>query len=323
MPFCPIKNPVFRTRALILFEAVRLVLILAIIAWWGWLLVDKTRYIISLESELMLRDSSYLPERENSVVLRMVYAEAATLIFLVLVSSLISFWLCVRDIRRNRALQLFFAASAHELRTSLASIRLQAEGVALTQGDSPYLQRLCTDTMRLEAQMERGLELARHESGKPLAIRPISLNDSLERSVMLFPASLWEHLVISRQLDEDYQVLADNYALQIIFRNIIENAVTHGKASVLSITAIRSPEKPLLTLIFQDNGNQGTAENGLSNKMLGTMFRKGKSSSGTGLGLYLIRSLMKQQGGKAEFSFTLHGGFRVALTLTTTRSEEV
>ncbi len=216
-------------------------------------------------------------------------------------SALISFWLCVRDIRRNRALQGFYAAMAHELRTPMASIRLQAEGLSM-QGESPYIERMLEDTSRLESQMERGLELARSESGKKLTLTVVNLAEIWQR--IGHPAAL------NMQGEIHGKVLADPHAVQVIYRNIVENAVAHGNATTMKIETVVSEESVAVT--FQDNGD-GSAE---PLKKLGRLFYKSAESKGTGVGLYLIKSLMKQMGGKAYFAsgegfsvrLVFHGG---------------
>lgn len=292
MTRCPIKNPLFRTRMLIAFEALRLLLVLAIIGWWGYLLVDRTRYILSLEGELVMHDASYIPLFDGETTMRMVLGEAATLTLLVVVSALFSFWLCVRDIRRNRALQSFYAAMAHELRTPLASIRLQAEGLS-AKGASPYLSRLLEDTSRLEAQMERGLELARSESGKSLTLTVVDLAEIWQRRPDI--AGLQVKGEISGK------ILADAHAVQVIFRNILENAKSHGDAT--EIMVISEIDAESITLTFADNG-AGCQE---PLHKISRLFYKGSRSKGTGVGLYLIQSLMKQMQGSASYHSDANG----------------
>lgn len=318
---CPLKSPLLRTRALIVFEALRLILVLAIISWWGWLLVDKTRYILSLEGELSRQDAYYIPAMDDKQVLLMVTSEAVALVVLVLASSLFSFWLAVRDIRRTRALQSFFASMAHELRTPLASIRLQTEGIRQqamgNERQEKYLERLTEDLSRFEMQLDRGLELARSESGKTLTPTAVDLAEIWRRAA---PCPILAVTGVPTG-----KVLADAHALQIIFRNIVENAQIHGKATALKITteflyshrARRGGESrggerregeypPQIKIIFTDNGI-GCAEK----KKLGHLFFKGASSKGTGVGLYLMQALMKQMGGSA--SFASGEGFTVTL----------
>ncbi len=292
----PIKTSLLRTRALIAFEALRLLLILTIIIWWGWLLVDKTQYILSLEGELVMHDANYIPLYDGNRMLTMVIGEAGTLVLLVLASSLVSFWLCIRDIRRTRALQSFFATMAHELRTPLASINLQMEGLA-ARGESPYLERLRQDTSRLELQLERGLELARSESGKALTLLPVELAEIWRRSASC--------PILPINGKPEGRVMADAHALQVIFRNIVENAVVHGGASMLDISTQGTPAE--IQVVFKDNGKGSDQA-----QKLGKLFFKGKASKGTGVGLYLIKSLMKQMGGRAAFAST-GSGFAVTL----------
>ena len=306
--FCPIKNPLFRTRALIVFEALRLLLVLAIILWWGWLLIDKTQYISSLEGELVMHDATYIPMYDGNKMIRMVTGEAIVLTLLVLVSSLFAFWLAVRDIRRTRSLQSFFASMAHELRTPLAGVRLQVTALrnqeSRIENQEKYLSRLEDDLTKFEMQLDRGLELARSESGRALYLATVDL------------AEIWRQAapcpIIAITGTPQGKVIGDAHAIKIIFRNIIENAQIHGKATALTIGVQGADGGVRVT--FADNGI-GSNET----KKIGRLFFKGKDSKGTGVGLYLISSLMKQMGGSAAFAST--HGFTVTLTFRTTTEQ--
>lgn len=280
-PRCPIHNPVNRVRLLIAFEVLRAVMILAIMGWWCWLLIQGAG-----------------PEKRSMLVW-----ESVSLFVLVMVSTGFSLWFYVRDLKRSRALQSFFAAMAHELRTPLASIRLQAESLAAKVKASPYINRLIADTSRLEAQVERGLELARAETDKALSLFPLSLEEAWQRALALFTKAEQKQLKIT--LAPLASVMADPMALQVIFRNLIENALTHSGKKTPAIFLHTVEKEGMVTLIYKDNGR------GAKGQKLGQLFQKGRASKGTGIGLYLIRSLMKRQGGSAAFSG--HSGFTATL----------
>ena len=284
-PKCPIRSPALRVRALIVFEVIRATMVLAIMGWWGWLLVEQAERIAELTNSPVAHETR-----------TMIAWEAVSVFGLVVISTLLSLGFYMRDLRRSRALQAFFAAMAHELRTPLASIRLQAESIASKlKSKSPYVCRLIADTSRLEAQVERGLELARAESGKPLAVSPISLDESWKRALALFPAENLKQLKITKTPLAN--ALGDAHVVQVIFRNLIENALGHSGKKSVAIFVHTVVKDGQTVFIFRDNGKGFQGDS----RRLGKLFFKAQNSKGTGIGLYLVRSLMRAQGGSAKF----------------------
>ena len=63
------------------------------------------------------------------------------------------------DQRKSHAISAFFASLGHELKTPLASIRLQGQVISELAADredlAPYLERLNEDTEKLEIELEK------------------------------------------------------------------------------------------------------------------------------------------------------------------------
>ena len=59
----------------------------------------------------------------------------------------------------------------------------------------------------------------------------------------------------------------------------------------------------------------------MPSRELGRMFGRGAASGGTGIGLYLVRTLMRRMGGEANFLSTPGEGFRAALKFAASREE--
>ena len=175
------ENSRFRNLATALLIWLSLVCVLGV--WWGTLLLRQAKKIAELEGIAGVSSSTTQNHWERTQ--RMLYWEASSFVGLLLASTVLLFWLYWRDAQRTRGVRSFFAAFTHELRTPLTSIRLQAESIAealsLKGDEKPLVQRLLEDTLRLEAQVERALELARVEGGGPVFIQPFPIKPWLDR----------------------------------------------------------------------------------------------------------------------------------------------
>ena len=278
-----------------------------LVGWWARLVLRQAERIAVLESSLGLADS--LTQDHWNRIQRMLYWESSTFFALLLVSSGLLFWLYWRDYVRARGVQAFFAAVTHELRTPLTGIRLQAESItdhiesqleSTNFGGVNHLvtlsQRLLEDSMRLESQVDRTLELARVEGGGPVFTQPLQIKPWLDRFLKNGSRD-YKGKVEIKSTAEDLWIEADPAAVHVIFKNLLENSIKHSKQDKVQVAiSARRHEKGVL-LQFKDNG-QGYQGEG---KSLGRLFQKGPSSSGTGVGLYLVQVLMRRMGGEARF----------------------
>src|SRR5947209_1971608 len=87
-----------------------------------------------------------------------------------------------------------------------------------------------------------------------------------------------------------FKVRADERALKTILSNLIQNALIHGKASALSFKLSDG------SVQFADNGKGFDGEV----KNLGQIFHRPTTSSGSGLGLYIAKSLLEKMNGDLE-----------------------
>ncbi len=216
-----------------------------------------------------------------------------------------------REVRQAKRVRNFLATFTHELKTPLASLRLQAEILKEQLAQQPYaalLDRLVSDTGRLTLQLDNSLLLA-NEQVRELFVEELSLQDVL--------ASLKHHWPDCQvHLDHECVLKVDRRALESILQNLIQNAVTHGKAGEVELQAVRQ-DSDFVCLIVTDNG---CGFNG-NTKKLGQLFARFYSASGSGIGLYLARKLAKEMGGdltiaeRHSVQTAKPGGFSVKVTL--------
>jgi two-component system, OmpR family, phosphate regulon sensor histidine kinase PhoR len=229
---------------------------------------------------------------------QMLLWEGGILIAALIGGGLALFYYARREQKRHAQVEEFFAAFTHDAKTALASLRLQAESLKEDLGaePNPLLDRLLQDTLRLQLQLENSLFLVNLPTGR-LLIEPVqisSLVDSLRYH--------WPALTIIQK--GDGVVLADARAIESMLTNLVHNAVTHGQASEIRITA-EPNNKGRMCVRIADNGSGFAGDF----KQLGKLFVRHARGSGSGVGLYISRQLGLRMNSTLEFSRGDDGGF--------------
>lgn len=221
---------------------------------------------------------------------RMFLWEGSILLVALVVGGSALIFLSYRDEKRHEQLKTFFATFSHDIKTSITRLRLQAE--VLEEGNvslkNPVLQRLIKDIARLDLQLENSLLLS--TSGAQTLLMEKILISKLIESLRV----QWSE--VEFRLNQDAEVVADRRAMASILRNIIQNAVLHGQATVIEFSA-KSIGSRRVELAIQDNGK------GFSGQFdhLGAQMQVSKSEKGSGIGLYLCRRLLHKMRGELIF----------------------
>jgi signal transduction histidine kinase len=284
--------------------ALWLLLLLALAGWWTWLLYSKSQQIAELQAQLGQQSGEVDRTR------LMLVGESSLFLLLVLALSAGLAWLYWREHQRARGMQAFFASVTHELRTPLTSIRLQAEAIAEGDQRAELARRLLQDSHRLESQIDKTLELARIEGGGPLAEQAIPLRGWLDRIATDLALACGDRLALSVQVAADTPpIIADAAAVQMILRNLIENSVRHSGSEAVQVQIAARRDDTGVLIQYADNGRglQGDLRH------YGRLFGRGTDSRGSGVGLYLARTLMERMNGSIVLLRPTAPGFQAEL----------
>jgi signal transduction histidine kinase len=224
---------------------------------------------------------------------RMLVAEGVALIASLLLGGTALLYGIRREQARHGAIEEFFSAFTHDLRTSLASMRLQVESLdedLRERGEhNPLLERLLGDSVRIQLQLDNSLFYANRKRGR-LFIERIALRNVIESI-----ANDFADLQVC--IDGDADVLADARALEVVLRNLLQNARIHGGADAVAIRIQRTADGRA-TVTIEDNGNGSE----IDVRELGKLFVRPTKRSGTGVGLYISRRLAKRMDGLLTLS---------------------
>lgn len=243
---------------------------------------------------------------------QMLIWEGGVLIISLIGGGVALFYYARREQQRHAQVEEFFTAFTHDAKTALASLRLQAESLREDLAEveaNPLLDRLLSDTVRLQLQLENSLFLVNLPSGR-LIVEPVSLSHLIE-----VLRHHWPDLKITHT--GDGVALADVRAVESVLANLVQNSAIHGRATHVNVNIAESREGRL-HLLVSDNG-QGFAGNF---DQLGKLFIRHARNSGSGVGLYLARQLMKRMNGKLNFSRGHDGGFVAELDFPIARAEQ-
>lgn len=191
---------------------------------------------------------------------------------------------------------------AHEVRQPLnnASAALQSASGALAEmGAGPVVHRLARAhavlsqvTGSLDNTLAVATQLARPG---PVQREDVDIDTLVAVSVGDLPAELRSRVVIERQT-ATRTVLADLGLVRLALRNLLVNALRHGPAGEPVTVRLADSDEPLALII--DVIDQGP---GIEAGLVPRLFERGVRGSGSGghgLGLFLVRRVMEQHGGR-------------------------
>lgn len=271
--------------------AVTVLLSVALLVGWSFLLAKR----IASSADIA-----------GDVWLLVLGALSFVLIIVVLVLFVISLARGIIEVRKQ---DTFIDSVTHELKSPLASIQLCLETLGREGLATDHREQLRTmmldDVDRLRSFIDDVLEANRLSYARPgmLNVSDVSLYELAEECAA--SVRMRHKLAKSEiQVDMDHEIVVntDRAALEIVVKNLIDNAAKYsGTPARVEVTARRQDERRVL-LEVRDRGI------GIDRKDLKRVFHRFyrvedqevRERRGTGLGLFVVWALVKQLGGKVE-----------------------
>jgi signal transduction histidine kinase len=124
-------------------------------------------------------------------------------------------------------------------------------------------------------------------------LKPVRLRPALENEVDDVRSNYEAALVRIDGTIPDIEVLGDGM-LKSVFRNLLKNAIQHNNKEVPEVSVSATQEDDIVAVRIADNGP------GIPEERKETIFQQGEmglDSEGTGLGLYLVETLVDRYDG--------------------------
>jgi signal transduction histidine kinase len=208
----------------------------------------------------------------------------------------------VRLTKVNKEIDSFVYSVSHNLRSPLASVlglvQIARYEMNTEKFDAArYFNMIERSILKLDDTIKEILEYSRNERTEVHPER-IDMNalvtDCLERIQYLKGFDTLEKII---DIKEKAPFYSDAYRLTIVLSNLFSNAVKYmdesRKPNILQITVLMEMEKT--TIEVMDNG-VGIAP-GQEQKIFNMFYRGTEKSDGAGLGLYIVKEMLKRLGG--------------------------
>lgn len=286
-----IFNPV------IALVAIQVVWVLAVVLWVTWFVGRHRQW-----KELAAR---YAPELLSKAEGwgGMVQGLLLLAVILVGVYALFIFWR--RQSRLYQQQREFITQVTHELKSPLASIQLHLETIRLRHPSAErldgFVETMLDDTRRLHSQIDNLLLAARLEQRRrPSDQRVIDLAAFLGRYLEEHRDRLPPGTRIESVLEPDLKAAVEPDELGTVLRNLLENAVLYSSgAPELELKLARKGRWAAISLTDHGRG----LEPDQLKKVFKRFYRVESSQErvrGTGLGLYIVDSVIRDCGGTVQ-----------------------
>ncbi|BBP76236.1 two-component sensor histidine kinase [Pseudomonas sp. Ost2] len=200
----------------------------------------------------------------------------------------------------------FVADAAHELRSPLTALSLQAERLAAAELSPDARERL----VPLQRGIERGkslidqlLALATAQSASTTPAAPISVHGIYRRVLEdLLPLAELKQIDVGVEGEQDMRVSLNEIDLLALVRNLVDNAIRYtpqGGRVDLSVSA----EQGGVLLQVRDNGPGIAIEE--RERVFDPFYRSlGNTEVGSGLGLSIIKAIAERTGARIRLGYS-------------------
>ena len=204
----------------------------------------------------------------------------------------------------------FVANVSHELKTPMTTIAGFIDGILdgtiPPERQSHYLHIVSDEVKRLSRLVRTMLNLSRIDNGE-LKLRPndFDISETVLSTVLTFEKSIDEKKIDIRGLDtlQPMQVHGDEDLLHQVVYNLVENAVKFtNTGGYISFNVSDSIDRIVVTIENSGSGIQSDELPLVFEKFYKTDKSRSQDKNGMGLGLYLVRTIIKLHGGDISVS---------------------
>ena len=235
-----------------------------------------------------------------------------------------------REVRMSQSKNEFISVAAHQLRTPLSAIHWAFEALVkepLSSSQKEVVEGGFNAAVKLLKIVNDLLDVSRIEEGKfGYNFEEVNISDFIKRVVAdtqgLYPQSSVK-VYFKSGLTSPLMISIDPEKMRIVLANLLDNAIKYNvENGEVIVSSERLKDAPYVQISVKDTGVGIPSED--LNKAF-TKFFRGENASklvteGTGLGLYIVKNIIRRHGGEIRVESELNRGTTFYFTLPTDSS---
>ena len=301
------------------FFWILLTYVIAALVWWFISLEKQNREMTELRLS-RIDQATHDKESAAMVILDQqerdttkYIAEGITFLVLILIGAYFVYRAMRRQIHYASVQRNFMMAITHELKTPIAATRLSVETLLYrdlkADQQKKFLQSALAETDRLNSLTSNILLAAQMEEKTYHASKErLNLSQIVHKVADDYKRRLPDREII-KQIEEDINIEGDPVLLEMVFSNLIENALKYSPKEKPVLVSLKQEGKHINGMVCDEG--QGIADSE-KEKIFEKFYRGGdeatRKTKGTGLGLYLVRKIAEAHHGRVFVKEHAHSG---------------
>lgn len=298
--------------------------------WWEILLVKQSNQIISEQQKLValsstndavIQEQIASLEHQKTVKMYMIVGEGTVFLLILLFGIYKVKQAIQKESELTRQQKNFILSVSHELKTPIASTKLQLQTLLKHDLDrdkqKTLLNQAIQETNRLNKLIEDVLLANQIQNNQfSIHLEELSISSMTHQITEQYFSEYIKKGQLKINIQEHLSILGDRVLMPSVIINLIENAIKYSFEHI-DIQISLKKENHHVVLSVSDNGI-GISEKE-KEKVFDKFFRSGqeetRKTKGTGLGLYIVKQIIDSHQGQITIENNLPKGtiFRVFL----------
>lgn len=220
--------------------------------------------------------------------------------------------------KANDELDRFVYSASHDLRAPLSTLLGLIELMRMSTNPQEYQEYFDLMTKRINDMEGFIAEVTDYSRNTRLELtfREVNLAKVIEDLIYSFETIAEQAKVgIETKIEPDLVLVTDETRLRVVLNNLLANAIKYAyskrEKKFVRIKADKSDNK--VTISIEDNG-MGIADE-FKDKVFDMFFRASEDSTGSGLGLYIVKETLDKLNGEISFTTEVRKGTTFIVTL--------